>query len=51
MSLVGGFGPRPMRASAGPAERTNAGHRLYTEADVARLYQVLALRQSGSGSE
>ncbi|MFI1237925.1 MerR family transcriptional regulator [Nocardia salmonicida] len=30
-----------------PAERTNAGHRLYTEADVARLYQVLALRQLG----
>lgn len=23
-----------------PAGRTNAGHRLYTEADVARLYQV-----------
>ncbi|TCJ89974.1 DNA-binding transcriptional MerR regulator [Nocardia alba] len=32
-----------------PAERTNAGHRLYTEADVERLYQVLALRQLGLG--
>ncbi|MEV6095613.1 MerR family transcriptional regulator [Nocardia sp. NPDC051981] len=32
-----------------PAGRTKAGHRLYTEADVARLYQVLALRQLGLG--
>ncbi|MEU2042669.1 MerR family transcriptional regulator [Nocardia niwae] len=32
-----------------PAGRTNTGHRLYTEADVARLYQVLALRQLGLG--
>ncbi|MGW5220906.1 MerR family transcriptional regulator [Nocardia sp. NPDC004085] len=32
-----------------PAERTNTGHRLYTEADVQRLYQVLALRQLGLG--
>ncbi|WP_433566570.1 MerR family transcriptional regulator [Nocardia sp. CA-151230] len=32
-----------------PAGRTNTGHRLYTEADVQRLYQVLALRQLGLG--
>ncbi|MGX1774421.1 MerR family transcriptional regulator [Nocardia brasiliensis] len=32
-----------------PAERTNAGHRRYTEPDVQRLYQVLALRQLGLG--
>lgn len=32
-----------------PARRNNAGHRLYTEADVERLYQVLALRQLGLG--
>ncbi|WP_280446770.1 MerR family transcriptional regulator [Nocardia brasiliensis] len=32
-----------------PAERTNAGHRRYTESDVQRLYQVLALRQLGLG--
>lgn len=32
-----------------PAGRTTIGHRLYTEADVRRLYQVLALRQLGLG--
>lgn len=32
-----------------PAGRTNTGHRLYTEPDVERLYQVLALRQLGLG--
>ncbi|MGY0498909.1 MerR family transcriptional regulator [Nocardia sp. FBN12] len=32
-----------------PAERTSTGHRLYTERDVERLYQVLALRQLGLG--
>ncbi|AFU02674.1 MerR family transcriptional regulator [Nocardia brasiliensis] len=31
------------------AKRTGTGHRLYTEADVQRLYQVLALRQLGLG--
>ncbi|UGT44133.1 MerR family transcriptional regulator [Nocardia yamanashiensis] len=30
-----------------PARRTTTGHRLYTETDVRRLYQVLALRQLG----
>lgn len=30
-----------------PAERSGTGHRLYTEPDVERLYQVLALRQLG----
>lgn len=30
-----------------PAERTAAGHRLYAEADVRRLYKVVALRQVG----
>ncbi|MCU1641388.1 MAG: MerR family transcriptional regulator [Nocardia sp.] len=30
-----------------PAKRSGTGHRLYTEADVERLYQVLALRQLG----
>jgi DNA-binding transcriptional MerR regulator len=30
-----------------PAARTAAGHRLYTAADVRRLYRVLALRQLG----
>jgi DNA-binding transcriptional MerR regulator len=28
-----------------PSQRSEAGHRLYVEADVRRLYQVLALRQ------
>ncbi|GGL47220.1 hypothetical protein GCM10011588_72600 [Nocardia jinanensis] len=32
-----------------PAGRTDIGHRLYTGADVQRLYQVLALRQLGLG--
>lgn len=32
-----------------PAGRTSAGHRLYTEADVQHLYQVVALRQLGLG--
>ncbi|WP_024803113.1 MerR family transcriptional regulator [Nocardia sp. BMG51109] len=30
-----------------PAQRTYSGHRLYAEADVRRLYQVMALRQLG----
>ncbi|MHB8295725.1 MAG: MerR family transcriptional regulator [Acidimicrobiales bacterium] len=30
-----------------PSARTAAGYRLYVESDVARLYQVLALRQLG----
>jgi DNA-binding transcriptional MerR regulator len=30
-----------------PSERSAAGHRLYTAADVRRLYRVLALRQLG----
>lgn len=30
-----------------PAGRTRSDHRLYTEAEVRRLYQVLALRQLG----
>ncbi len=30
-----------------PSERTPAGHRLYAEADVRRLYRVLALRRLG----
>jgi len=30
-----------------PSERSSGGHRLYTEADLRRLYQVLALRQLG----
>jgi MerR family transcriptional regulator, thiopeptide resistance regulator len=32
-----------------PAQRSGTGHRLYTGADVERLYQVLALRQLGLG--
>lgn len=32
-----------------PAGRTYSGHRRYNEADVQRLYQVLALRQLGLG--
>jgi DNA-binding transcriptional MerR regulator len=30
-----------------PAGRTEAGYRLYTAADVARLYRILALRSLG----
>ncbi|SEE92508.1 DNA-binding transcriptional regulator, MerR family [Ruania alba] len=30
-----------------PTARTSAGHRLYTESDVERVYQVLALRRLG----
>jgi len=30
-----------------PAERSEAGHRLYTASDVRRLYRILALRQLG----
>jgi DNA-binding transcriptional MerR regulator len=30
-----------------PSKRTGAGHRLYTEADVSRLYRVMALRNLG----
>ncbi|MEU8896132.1 MerR family transcriptional regulator [Nocardia sp. NPDC048505] len=32
-----------------PARRTATGHRLYTDTDVQRLYQVSALRQLGLG--
>ena len=32
-----------------PSERTSAGHRLYDEQDVRRLYRVLALRELGLG--
>lgn len=35
----------------GPSTRTAAGHREYTEQDVIRLYQVLALRRLGLGLE
>ncbi|MER5638776.1 MerR family transcriptional regulator [Kitasatospora sp. NPDC002227] len=34
-----------------PSRRTPAGHREYSEADVVRLYQVLALRRLGLGLE
>ena len=34
-----------------PSLHTEAGHRLYTAADVARLQQVLSLRQLGFGLE
>src|SRR3954465_15372136 len=34
-----------------PSLRTEAGHRLYTAADVARLQQVLSLRQLGFSRE
>jgi len=30
-----------------PSERTSAGHRLYAERDVRRLYRILALRSLG----
>jgi DNA-binding transcriptional MerR regulator len=30
-----------------PAERTGAGHRIYTDADVRRLYRIVALRGVG----
>jgi len=30
-----------------PSERSEAGHRIYTEADVRRLYRILSLRQLG----
>lgn len=30
-----------------PSERTEAGHRVYADADVRRLYRVMALRQLG----
>ena len=30
-----------------PSERTTAGHRLYSEGDVQRLYRILALRRLG----
>jgi MerR family transcriptional regulator, thiopeptide resistance regulator len=32
-----------------PAGRTPSGHRVYTDADVGRLYQIMALRQLGLG--
>ncbi|AUY52248.1 MerR family transcriptional regulator [Streptomyces sp. CB01881] len=35
----------------GPSRRTAAGHREYTEPDVVRLYQILALRRLGLGLE
>lgn len=34
-----------------PAGRTEAGYRLYTDADVARLYRILALRSLGLALE
>jgi len=34
-----------------PSERTSAGHRLYAERDVRRLYRILALRSLGLGLE
>src|SRR5215216_4026353 len=34
-----------------PSERSPAGHREYTRADLVRLYQVLALRSLGLGLE
>ncbi len=34
-----------------PSERTEAGYRLYGEADVERLYRILALRRLGLGLE
>ncbi|HZK52235.1 MAG TPA: MerR family transcriptional regulator, partial [Actinomycetota bacterium] len=30
-----------------PSERSEAGHRIYTDADVRRLYRVISLRQLG----
>jgi DNA-binding transcriptional MerR regulator len=30
-----------------PSERSEAGHRIYTEADVRRLYRIISLRQLG----
>jgi len=32
-----------------PSERTGAGYRLYSDADVQRLYRILALRRMGFG--
>ena len=32
-----------------PSERTEAGHRLYSGADVTKLYQIVALRDLGMG--
>src|SRR4051812_31071633 len=34
-----------------PSHRTAGGHRLYTEADVARLQQIRSLRELGLGLE
>ncbi|MER7849768.1 MerR family transcriptional regulator [Kitasatospora sp. NPDC096077] len=34
-----------------PSRRTASGHRAYTEQDVVRLYQILALRRLGLGLE
>ncbi|MEV7599041.1 MerR family transcriptional regulator [Kitasatospora sp. NPDC089797] len=34
-----------------PSRRTSSGHRAYTEQDVVRLYQILALRRLGLGLE
>jgi cob(I)alamin adenosyltransferase len=34
-----------------PSERSEGGHRRYSEADVARLYRILALRDLGFGLE
>jgi DNA-binding transcriptional MerR regulator len=34
-----------------PSERSNAGHRLYGEEDVRRLYRIVALRQIGLSLE
>ena len=30
-----------------PSERSEAGHRIYTDADVRRLYRITSLRQLG----
>src|ERR1700754_4439789 len=34
-----------------PAERSGAGHRRYSDADVARLYRIVALRRLGLSLE
>ncbi|MBT2762374.1 MerR family transcriptional regulator [Paenibacillus sp. ISL-20] len=34
-----------------PSENTEAGHRLYTEADVAKLHQIMTLKQLGFSLE
>ncbi|MDQ3241175.1 MAG: TipAS antibiotic-recognition domain-containing protein [Actinomycetota bacterium] len=46
-----GPGPAPLRRARllEPSERTGAGHRLYREAEVGRLYRIVALRRLGLG--